>query len=97
MDIWIWSFTNHIFDGEYWNTIYNLVVIMYIHKQLVQQLQQLFGYYAGTKEEIILYHCDLFNLIEIYFQLCTRYKYQYQQSLSYASIANPTQLNESTP
>lgn len=43
-------------------------------------------YYVVTQqEEIILFHRDLFNLIDIYFHVDTKYKYQHQQSLLYQS------------
>ena len=43
-----------------------------------------FNWYCTITQqtEMILFHNDLFNLMEIYFQLDTTYKYQYQQSLS---------------
>ena len=42
------------------------------------------------QEEIVLFHRDLCNLMEIYFQVDKKYKYKYQQSLSYQSINNAT-------
>ena len=75
MDIWIcsrYSMVNIRMEYTIW----------YVHQQLVQQLQHFNWHYTLTwQEEIFLFHGESFHLMQIYFQLHTKYKHQYQQSI----------------
>ena len=72
-NIWIWSFTNNTFDGDIGiNQVY-----------LSTPTVTIFDWYSVVtrQEEIILFHCDPFNLIQVYFHMHT-IKHPYQQSIN---------------